>query len=106
MTEDSDALGTAPDFRGISHPFIERSQSSVNNMIRRTPELDAMELRWQASQPSHGPRYWRKIEAMYDFARESGALTNRDPLDGLEEKIRFIRRRQCLGADRSARQGA
>lgn len=61
-------------------------------MIRRTPLLDALELKWERDYPVKGARYRRMIEAMYAAAQVAWRHSNRDPADGLEEKIRLVQR--------------
>lgn len=71
-------------------------------MIRRTPELDAMELRARREHLGTVEESLAVYESMYEFARESGALDGLDPAFRLEEKMRFA---LALSGQRVDRQG-
>ena len=61
-------------------------------MIRRTPELDAFELRYLRDYPLHHQRNMQLYEVMYQHAVHMGVLPAPVDWEALEEKIRFIRR--------------
>jgi len=39
---------------------------------------------------------YRLFEAMVVFARDTGVFLFKDPLDGLQQKIEFVKRLQCV----------
>ena len=39
---------------------------------------------------------YRLFEAMVAFARDTGVFPSKDPLEGLQQKIEFVKRLQCV----------
>lgn len=39
---------------------------------------------------------YRLFEAMIDFAKEAGVFPSKDPLEGLQQKIEFVKRLQSV----------
>ena len=73
------------------------------NMIQRTPELDAFELRWLRDYPNNFQKNLRRFEDFRRHACAMGAFPLRDPLDGIEDKIKFARAINGLKTPRGAR---
>ena len=60
-------------------------------MIRNVQEWQEFEDGLIAGQPVDFARNLRLYEAMYEYAVFLGVLPLKDPLEGLEEKIRWVR---------------
>jgi hypothetical protein len=60
-------------------------------MIRRTKALDDFERDQLASEPADHARNLRIWQELCDLARKLGVLPSKDPLGGLEAKIRMAR---------------
>jgi hypothetical protein len=59
-------------------------------VLRRTPELDAFEVRQLRDYPVNHERAWAIFDALWEHARRMGAVP-RDPLEKLPEKIRIAK---------------
>jgi len=66
-------------------------------MIKRTPELDAFELR-RLRRPADYRRNLATLEEMWRFAREMGAFRHPRTPDDLEADIRYARAINVLRA--------
>jgi hypothetical protein len=66
-------------------------------MIKRTPELDAFELR-RLRRPADYPRNLAILEQMWRYAREMGAFRYPRNPDNLETDIRYARAINVLRA--------
>jgi hypothetical protein len=66
-------------------------------MIKRTPELDAFELR-RLSRPADYRRNFALLEEMWQFAQEMGAFRYPRNPDDLEADIRYARAINVLRA--------
>ena len=60
-------------------------------MIERTDRWEAFEQGWRRRSTSHA-RNLRVYEALWREARALGRLPREDPLDGIEDDVRRIRR--------------
>ena len=60
-------------------------------MLRRTDRWDAFERDWRRRPTSHA-RNLRVYEALWREARALGTMPPEDPLDGIEDDVRRIRR--------------
>ena len=68
-----------------------------SGMIKRTPELDAFELR-RLRRPADYRRNLALLEEMWQFAREMGAFSSPRTSDDLEADIRYARAINVLRA--------
>ena len=60
-------------------------------MIRRPDLIEAFEHEYQRRQPHDYQQNLRIAEALYEEARALGILPLKDPLDGIEVKIRLAK---------------
>jgi len=60
-------------------------------MIRRPELVEAFERELQRRQPLDYQQNLRIAEALYEEARALGVLPLKDPLDGIEAKIRLVK---------------
>jgi len=60
-------------------------------MIRDVQAWQAWEDAWIAGEPVDFERNLRLYEAMYELAVALGVLPTKDPLEGIEDKIRWVK---------------
>jgi hypothetical protein len=66
-------------------------------MLRRTPRLDELERKLIAGEPADYHRGLAIYEALWREAVQLGVLPSKDPLEGLEAKVRFVKALHALG---------
>ena len=64
---------------------------SETRMIQRPELIEAFEQEWQRQQPLDYQQNLRIADALYELARALGVLPLKDPLDGIEVKIRLAK---------------
>lgn len=75
-------------------------------MIRNAAMYAAFQRRQIRQEPVDYQRNLRIFEAMYDYARQMGAIDSSRPLEGIESRIRLARALHAQGTHRQNNAGA